>query len=86
MGFEGRSDSVRRMSAHASRRLVLRSAMCWLSGLLLTLAGCWTKSGPEVVVYTALDAEFSAPIFADFEAASWETARRFIRDEFATGE
>jgi iron(III) transport system substrate-binding protein len=33
---------------------------------LLSLTGCWTSSGPEVVVYTALDEEFSQPIFADF--------------------
>lgn len=30
------------------------------------LCGCWTHSGPEVVVYTALDSEFSEPIFAEF--------------------
>jgi iron(III) transport system substrate-binding protein len=29
-------------------------------------AGCWSASGPEVVVYTALDAEFSQPVFHDF--------------------
>ena len=34
--------------------------------LLLSLTGCWTSSGHEVVVYTALDEEFSKPIFADF--------------------
>jgi iron(III) transport system substrate-binding protein len=36
----------------------------WL-GLCLA-SGCWSASGPEVVVYTALDSEFSEPIFADF--------------------
>jgi len=30
------------------------------------LCGCWARSGPEVVVYTALDSEFSEPIFAEF--------------------
>lgn len=34
--------------------------------LLLLLPGCWTSSGPEVVVYTAQDEEFAKPIFADF--------------------
>ena len=33
---------------------------------LLSLTGCWASTGPEVVVYTALDEEFSKPIFADF--------------------
>jgi len=32
----------------------------------LTLVGCWRQSGREVVVYTALDAEFSRPVFEDF--------------------
>lgn len=34
------------------------------------LAGCWTPSRSEVVVYTALDSEFSKPIFADFTTAT----------------
>jgi iron(III) transport system substrate-binding protein len=33
----------------------------------LVLAGCWSSSSPQVVVYTALDAEFSQPIFDDFQ-------------------
>ena len=36
--------------------------------LILALAGCWSSTGREVVVYTALDAEFSQPIFDDFTA------------------
>jgi iron(III) transport system substrate-binding protein len=36
----------------------------------LLLAGCWRSSGSEVVVYTALDAEFSTPILHKFTAAS----------------
>ncbi len=39
---------------------------CVLAFLLLSLTGCWTSSGHEVVVYTALDEEFSKPIFEDF--------------------
>lgn len=43
-----------------------RVALLLLGTLLL--AGCWTESGPQVVVYTALDREFSEPIFDDFTA------------------
>jgi len=32
------------------------------------LLGCWAGSDKEVTVYTALDSEFSEPIFADFTA------------------
>jgi len=38
--------------------------------LFLLLTGCWASSGPEVVVYTALDEEFSQPIFEDFTKTS----------------
>ena len=34
--------------------------------LVLVLSGCRSGSEPEVVVYAALDAEFSRPIFSDF--------------------
>ncbi|MFH1921713.1 MAG: extracellular solute-binding protein [Planctomycetota bacterium] len=50
---------------HSCRRAVL--AWC-LVGLCLILVGCWSDSGPRIVVYTALDSEFSEPIFADFTA------------------
>jgi len=33
---------------------------------LFSLTGCGKRQPPEVVVYTALDREFSAPIFDDF--------------------
>ncbi len=35
--------------------------------LLLTLFGCTSKQGPEVVVYCALDQVYSEPILRDFE-------------------
>jgi iron(III) transport system substrate-binding protein len=35
-----------------------------------SIAGCWRASGPEVVVYTALDSEFSQPILEEFAAAT----------------
>ncbi len=41
-----------------------------LSVLLLLLPGCWTSSGPEVVVYTAQDEEFARPIYEDFTKAT----------------
>ena len=41
-----------------------------LSVLCLLAGGCWSASGPEVVVYTALDEEFSKPILDDFTAAT----------------
>lgn len=45
-----------------------------LATLVLTAAifagGCWWRSGPEVIVYSALDSEFSEPILNDFAAAS----------------
>ncbi|MBN2578564.1 MAG: extracellular solute-binding protein [Pirellulales bacterium] len=34
--------------------------------MLILCAGCWSAKPSEVVVYTALDAEFSRPIFKDF--------------------
>lgn len=47
----------------------LPAALCLLpAALCLLTSGCWWQSGPQVVVYTALDSEFSEPIFADFTA------------------
>jgi iron(III) transport system substrate-binding protein len=34
--------------------------------LPLPLSGCWTSSGPQVVVYTAQDEEIAKPIYEDF--------------------
>ena len=36
----------------------------------LLLSGCWRSTGSEVVVYDALDSEFSTPIFEKFTADS----------------
>jgi len=38
-----------------------------LALLVTVVAGCWSRGSKEVVVYTALDSEFSEPIFAQFE-------------------
>jgi iron(III) transport system substrate-binding protein len=38
--------------------------------LCLPLAGCWRSTGSDVVVYTALDSEFSAPILQKFTVTS----------------
>lgn len=43
--------------------------------LLVLVCGCWSRSGPEVVVYTALDEEFSAPVLEGFTADSGIAAR-----------
>lgn len=37
------------------------------------LAGCWSESANEVVVYTALDREFSEPVFEEFTAKTGVT-------------
>ncbi len=44
----------------------------WLTvaAIMLASGGCWTSSGPEVVVYAALDAEFSRPILREFTAST----------------
>lgn len=34
---------------------------------VLSISGCWSSTGPEVVVYSALDREFSEPILDSFE-------------------
>ena len=44
--------------------------MAILSAACLIAAGCWSSSAEEVIVYTALDSEFSEPVFADFTAES----------------
>ncbi len=43
--------------------------------VLLLSTGCWTNTPNDVVVYTALDSEFSTPIFTDFTAATGITVR-----------
>lgn len=43
--------------------------------LLLLTSGCLSSTGDQVVVYTALDAEFSRPILDDFERQSGVTVR-----------
>jgi iron(III) transport system substrate-binding protein len=52
------------------RRRIGGLGSIWWSCLLLVAGGCWSRSGPEVVVYTALDSEFSQPILRQFEAES----------------
>ncbi|OHB78209.1 MAG: hypothetical protein A2W31_11175, partial [Planctomycetes bacterium RBG_16_64_10] len=52
------------------RRLTMqcRFQRAGLLALVLVVAGCLRSSGPEVVVYTALDSTFSEPILQDFTA------------------
>ncbi len=42
----------------------------WVVWAFCALTGCWSESGREVVVYSALDAEFSEPILSQFEQES----------------
>jgi len=56
-----------------------RNASIWRLSLPVLLAavaltGCWPATGPEVVVYTALDREFSEPILQQFEKETGITA------------
>ena len=55
-------------NARSGALLRLHAMLLTLS--VLALAGCWSDAGPTVVVYTALDSEFSEPIFDDFTAAT----------------
>jgi iron(III) transport system substrate-binding protein len=45
-----------------------RGSWPFLLLILLCLLGCTSKSQPEVVVYAALDREFSEPVLREFEA------------------
>ena len=42
-------------------------AVCVLGLLLPVSFGCWSRSADEVVVYTALDREFSEPLLDEFQ-------------------
>lgn len=51
--------------------MIRKAIAFWLLfGLLATAAGCWSRSEQEVVVYAALDREFSEPILKDFQAST----------------
>ena len=57
-----------------------RFRACYLLFLaaLLLLSGCWSASSEELVLYVALDSEFSQPILEQFEQQSGlKTAARF---------
>ncbi len=47
----------------------------------LTSAGCWTSTGPEVVVYSALDREFSEPLLKDFQKEAGIAVQPVYDDE-----
>ena len=57
---------MKRLTTSPNRR-PLRSLSALLALVLLLLAGCWSASEEEVVVYCALDREFSEPILDRFE-------------------
>lgn len=44
--------------------------LCALTFAVALAAGCWKSSSHEVVAYTALDSEFSQPIFDEFSQAT----------------
>jgi iron(III) transport system substrate-binding protein len=44
----------------------MRQRWVWTTGLCCVLAGCWRASDHEVVVYSALDAEFAQPILTQY--------------------
>src|SRR5687768_16697651 len=52
--------------------LVIRKVLvaCCSTCLLASAAGCWSRAEQEVVVYAALDREFSEPILNEFQAAT----------------
>lgn len=57
---------------HASEQPIITLSHCrhvWLAfaPFFLAMTGCWSESAQEVVVYAALDREFSEPVFEDFE-------------------
>jgi iron(III) transport system substrate-binding protein len=56
-----------------SRERTIRLAALLLVLPFLASPGCWGRASREVVVYTALDSEFSEPIFADFRRAKGVT-------------
>src|SRR6266850_2099747 len=47
---------------------VQRLILLWCSSVLLF--GCWSSPGQQVVVYSALDREFSEPVLDDFSRAT----------------
>ncbi len=50
--------------------LMKRRGKIVIAAVLLLAGGCWSASPSQVVVYTALDREFSEPIFREFEQTS----------------
>ena len=45
------------------------------AAILLSIVGCWSASENDVVVYTALDSQFSEPVFEAFAAETGVDAR-----------
>jgi iron(III) transport system substrate-binding protein len=55
--------------------MVSRVFRCACLVLSAALWGCWPPSGPEVIVYTALDSEFSQAVLEDFSRTQGISAR-----------
>lgn len=54
------------LNGRAAAYLCLACVLCSLIGA----GGCWTSSEPEVIVYSALDRDFSEPLFQEFTEAT----------------
>src|SRR6187431_1467242 len=52
-----------------NRRMRPQFPTCWMWAFVV-LAGCWSGGKKEVVVYAALDREFSEPVLNDFAGSS----------------
>ena len=62
-----------------------RGTVVALAAGCLLATGCWSSTNSEVVVYTALDSEFSEPIFAEFtKAASIHVLPKFDAESTKT--
>jgi iron(III) transport system substrate-binding protein len=63
------TNECKRANRDSSFARRLFDCLARLTAMLPLFAGCWTSSDKEVVVYAALDREFSAPILDEFEQA-----------------
>lgn len=66
--MRGPEAQVHKDTLRGMRRQMKMSGSVWSTLWLLVLfAGCWAGNDREVVVYVALDREFSEPVLRDFE-------------------
>ena len=70
-----------RVEHSTARRWRLAMRMAILLTACALPAGCWSRSEREVIVYVALDREFSEPILADFSEQSGTAVRTKLDTE-----